>query len=335
MSTVDVTVGHAVSGTLSKHRWKLEPIVSAGFAVAAVMYGSGASFRQDYVVLICSYALIALGMYIPFIMGGSLSLAYNAYMGFGAYACAILSTTYDLPTLLGVPVAMVLSAVVAYILGLTTKRLRGFYLAGATLFFALAFEVFVLNQDGLTNGAMGMGVERPVLFGHHVDRLEIMITGVVIVWLITLAISRMRSSGFGVAVRLRKEVPEAVESAGVSTGDLSLFTLALGAAIAALGGALFGIMTGVAQPESFGLDIIFLAIFMPLLGGRVSPWGAVIGAAIVVIFTFELDFFAKTGTLVFALMILVILRFFPNGVLGIFRSSATGITRWIQRRGDA
>jgi branched-chain amino acid transport system permease protein len=75
-------------------------------------------------------------------------------------------------------------------------------------------------------------------------------------------------------------------------------------------------MNGVVQPESFDLSLVFLAIFMPLLGGQHTPWGAVLGAAIVVVLTFEIRLFANSGTLLFSLAILVILRLAPQGILG-------------------
>lgn len=307
----------AAPGLLRRHRWKVETVLSFSLVLAALAYGSGASYRQDYVVLICTYGLLALGMYVPFVMSGSLSLAYNAYLGIGAYSCAIISSTYGWSSLWGVPVAVVLSATLAWLLGLATRRLSGFYLAGVTLLFGISFQVFLLDRVDFTGGATGMGVRRPELLGHTFDRDQIMLAGIVLIWVVALLMSRLRASSYGVVVRLRKDVPQVVESSGISTGTVSLLSLAVGAAIAALGGCLFGLMSGVAQPESFDLHIIFLAIFMPLLGGQSSPWGAVIGAIIVVVFTFELDVFAESGTLVFAVAILLVLRLAPRGLIGL------------------
>ncbi len=302
-------------------------VFSALLVVVAFLYSSGASYRQDYVVLICTYALLALGMYIPFVMSGSLSLAYNAYLGIGAYACAIVSTTYGVSSLWGIPIAVVLSASVAWLLGMATRKLKGFFLAGATLLFGIAFQVFLLDQEQITGGATGMAVRRPSLLGYEFDRTQIMIAGLVLVWAIALLMARLRVSPFGIVVRLRKDVPEVVEASGISTSKISLLSLAVGAGVAALGGSLFGTMSGVAQPGSFELHIVFLAIFMPVLGGQNSPWGAVIGAVIVVVFTFELDILAESGTLVFAIAILLVVRFAPRGILGLLGDLGSLVTR--------
>lgn len=314
-------------GLLSR-RWTIEITITLVAAAALVAYGSGPSFRQDYVVLICTYGLLALGMYVPYILSGSLSLAYNAYLGIGAYACGLISTKAGLSSLWGIPIGMVLSAVIAVLLALATSRLTGFYLAGVTLLFGVAFQVFLLDRVSLTGGPIGMSITRPELFGHVFKRYDIMIAAVVVVWLIGLTLSRMRQSAYGVVVRLRKDVPQVVEASGISEAAVGVVSLAVGAAIGSLGGSLFGLMGGVAQPESFGLNIIFLAIFMPLLGGQRSPWGAVIGAVIVVVFTFELHILPDGGTLIFAIAILLVLRLAPQGLLGL----GSPVYRWWRRR---
>src|SRR5690606_25486022 len=113
----------------------LEPGATLVIAFLAIAYAGQAMYTQDYVVLICTYALLALGMYVPYIMSGGLSLAYNAYLGLGAYSCALISTHTDLSSMWGVPIGAVASAFVATILGMATSKLSGFYLAGVTLLF--------------------------------------------------------------------------------------------------------------------------------------------------------------------------------------------------------
>src|SRR5699024_6583018 len=248
---------------------------------------------------------------------GTLSLAYNAHLGVGAYAAGIVSTKLGWSSLWGIPVGMLIAATVAVLLGMATRKLTGFYLAGVTLLFAVAFEVFILNQVNITGGPSGMPVATPSIFGYSLSRYEIMVAIVLVMWIVGLLLSRLREAPFGVIVRLRKEIPEAVEASGVSSAAMGLIALGFGAMIASVGGSMFAMMGRVAQPESYALHIIFLAIFMPLLGGQKSPWGAVVGAVVVVVFTFELQIVAEAGTLIFALAILLVLRFAPGGILGI------------------
>lgn len=307
----------------TRHRWSIEAALAGLAGVLLLLYGSGAGSRQDTVVLICTYALLALGMYVPYIMSGSLSLAYNAYLGLGAYACGMLSTKLGWSSLWGMPIGMVLSAIIAVILAVATRKLSGFYLAGVTLLFAVAFQSFLLDQVDITGGPIGMQIVRPTIFGYSITRMQIMVASVIVVWAVGIFLARMRTSVFGVVVRIRKDNPQVVEASGISAPAISVVALALGAAIGSMGGSLYGMMHGVIQPETFGLHIIFLAIFMPLLGGQRSPWGAVIGAVIVVVFLFELntlfdlDILKNAGTLMFAVAILLVLRLAPDGLLGL------------------
>lgn len=294
----------------------LEPGATLVIAFIAIAYAGQAMYTQDYVVLICTYALLALGMYVPYIMSGGLSLAYNAYLGLGAYSCALISTHTDLSSMWGVPIGVVASAIVATVLGMATRKLSGFYLAGVTLLFGVAFETFLIDNVELTGGPNGLGVLIPTVFGYELDRQTMVVIAVLTVWVAGVFLSRLRRSPFGVAVRTKRTVPAVVEATGISTSVISLVSLAVGAAIASLGGSIFGMMNGFAQPESFGLAVIFLAIFMPLIGGPHTPWGAVLGAALVVIFTFQLTLFQDSGTLLFAVAILLVLRLMPQGILG-------------------
>jgi len=97
---------------------------------------------------------------------------------------------------------------------------------------------------------------------------------------------------------------------------LNLVALALGAAIAAVGGALFTYSAGSITPDTFTLNIVFLAIFMPLIGGAGTPWGAVAGAVLAVELTLNFPAFQASGTLLLALGVLVIMLLAPRGVLG-------------------
>jgi branched-chain amino acid transport system permease protein len=99
---------------------------------------------------------------------------------------------------------------------------------------------------------------------------------------------------------------------------MNLVALGLGAAIATVGGAVFTYSVGSITPDTFKLDLVFLAIFMPLLGGSGTPWGAVLGAVIAVELTlnFSLPNVDLSGTLILAVGVLVVLLVAPRGVIG-------------------
>jgi branched-chain amino acid transport system permease protein len=291
-------------------------------------------YRQTLLVTAATYALIALGMYIPFVLAGSLSLAYGAYASIGGYAVALVSTKTGLPLWLGWLIGPAIAAVAAVILGLATRRLSGFYLVAVTLLFSEAFQTWLSNAT-VTGGNAGLSSFRSLdVFGWHPTYYQLIITTAILVCVAAFLINRLRLSPWGVIVRSMREVPAAVEAAGVRVPLLNLVALAIGGGIGALGGALFTQMAGSIQPNTFTLNLVFLAIFMPIIGGTGTPWGAVLGAVIVVELTLNLPSLHTSGTLLVSLGVLVIMLVAPRGVLGYLDSGRQSLVRALATKKD-
>jgi branched-chain amino acid transport system permease protein len=274
-------------------------------------------YRQTLVTTTATYALIALGMYVPYLMAGSLSMAYGAYAGIGGYAVGLLSTKTGLPLALAWLIGPLVAAAVAVVLGLVTRRLSGFFLAAVTLLFGMAFSAWLVDAEGISGGSGGLGNLRPLnIFGWQPTHYQVVLASAVAVCVIAFLLDRLRLSPWGVIVRTMRDAPSAVEAAGVRVPMLNLVALALGAAIAAIGGGLFTYSAGSITPDTFTLNIVFLAIFMPLIGGAATPWGAVVGAVIAVELTLNFPAIQASGTLLLALGVLVIMLLAPRGVLG-------------------
>ncbi|MEU4429253.1 branched-chain amino acid ABC transporter permease [Nocardia rhamnosiphila] len=286
--------------------------------VAVVLLWMGPSlYRQDLVFLAATYALVALGMYLPFVLAGSLSMAYSAYAAIGAYAVAYLSVKQGLSPWWGWLVGMVIAAAVALVLAVATRKLSGFYLAAVTLLFAIAFEHWLGDATTLTGGASGIsGIPVPALFGWKPPRYAQVVAAIAFVCVVSVFIDRLRRSAWGIALSAARENAPAVQSTGISPTHLTVVALASGAAIASTGGALFTASVQAVTPETFGLDLVFLAIFMPIIGGRGSAWGAPLGALIVVGVSLNMPGYQGSGELLLAVVVLVILLLAPGGVIG-------------------
>jgi branched-chain amino acid transport system permease protein len=291
-------------------------LMGAVLLILLTIWAGADGYRDSLLITGFSYGLIALGMFVPFVLAGSLSLAYSAHAAIGAYAVAIVSTKLSWPLWAGWLVGPPVAAAVAVILGLATRRLSGFFLGAVTLLFAAAFTQF-LGDTSLTGGASGI-TNLPIFqIGSWAPSTEQQVyMAVVLTVLLSFALDRLRVSRWGILVRTSREVPIAVETAGVSVASLELVTLGLGAAIASLGGALFTTNIGAVNPETFSTNVIFLAVFMPIIGGIGSAWGAVLGAGIIVDLTLNVDALSSSGTLLVAVGVLVILIIFPRGILG-------------------
>ncbi|OYO16567.1 branched-chain amino acid ABC transporter permease [Enemella dayhoffiae] len=292
------------------------PLVGAAVIVALMVWTGGSSYRQDLIQLACTYALIALGMYVP-ILAGSLSMAYSAFAAIGGFAVALVSRHTGIGLWLGWIAGAAISAVIAVILALATRRLSGFFLAAVTLLFGTAFEYWLGVAEPITGGAMGIGgIRELTAFGTPVPRSVQLLLAMIFVWALTVLIDRLRRSSWGVAVRAIDHQPLSVEASGVRTADLTTVALAFGAAVSSFGGALFASFVRGITPETFTLHVVFLALFMPLLGGRGTAWGAVLGALLVVEITVNFDAIKASGSLLLALAVLVVMLVAPSGILG-------------------
>lgn len=292
------------------------PLAAAGGATLMLLWASGSGFRQDLVVLTLTYGLIALGMYVP-VLGGSMSMAYSAFAAIGGFTVGLVSQRTGWGLWAGWLAGAAIAAFVATGLALATRRLSGFFLAAVTLLFGIAMEYLLGSAEGITGGVAGIsGIRELHFMGAPVPRMVQLAMAAVFVLLLTFAIDRLRRSSWGVLLRAMEDRPLSVEAGGVRTANLATIALAAGAATASLGGALFASFVRGITPETFTLHIVFLALFMPLIGGRGSAWGALLGAVLVVQLTLNFDAIQASGSLLLALAVLVIVLVAPSGIVG-------------------
>ncbi len=167
---------------------------------------------------------------------------------------------------------------------------------------------------------------RPCSAGCRAERGEI-ILAVALVLAVGFAVDRLRLSPWGVSLRAMKEVPAAVEATGIRVPMLTLVALGLGAAVASLGGAVFTASTSVVTPSTFTLNLIFLAVFMSLLGGQGTPWGAIAGAVLIVELTLNVPYLSTSGSLLVAAVVLLVMLIAPTGVLGLINRARLWVMR--------
>lgn len=307
-------------------------LVAVLVSALIMVWAAGSDYRLGLVTLAVSYGFIALGMYMPLSWSGSLSLAYGAYAAIGAYSVAVLSAKIGLPIWVGWIVAPLVAAALAIVLGLVTTRLSSDHLAAATLLFATAFQTWLV-ANGYLGGPNGIGGLPPLsIFGWQPNGFVLTVGGVILVLLIAFALQRVRSSNFGILVRAIGETPVAVEGSGTRVPRITIVVLAVGAAIASLGGVVFATSVRGITPETFTLQVVFLALFMPLIGGLATPWGALVGAALVVQLTINSTGFGGSGTLILAIAVLAILVLAPKGILGYLSTAGASLRRRVSGR---
>jgi len=243
------------------------------------------------------YMLLALGLNVVVGWGGLLDLGYVAFYGIGAYAYALLDSDkfgVHFPTIVSVPLVVVIGAVVGFLLGLPSRRLTGDYLAIVTLFFLQLFQTLMTNGDSafghnLTGGPNGiLNVDPFHLFGHslvvqHQGVFSVSYYYVAIAFfvLVFVALRFVNRSRTGRAWRSLREDPLAAESMGMPVNWLKLMSFSFGAATAAFTGTLFAALNASVFPLTFYFVLLITVYTMVILGGSGSQAGVVAGALII------------------------------------------------------
>jgi branched-chain amino acid transport system permease protein len=245
-----------------------------------------------YGIFTLLYILLGLGLNVVVGYAGLLDLGYVAFFGIGAYSYGLLSSEHygiHWPALASIPLVMLGTAAVGLILGITSRRLLGDYLAIVTLFFGQAFVVFVnaanptVHGKGLTGGPNGVVDIDPLrFFGYELTtrtQQYFFLLGTVVV--VLAALHFLSESRTGRAWRALREDPLAADAMSIPVNRLKIMAFAIGASIAGLAGCIFASVLTAVSPGNFGLPILITIYAIVILGGIGSLTGVVLGAIVI------------------------------------------------------
>ena len=229
--------------------------------------------------------LAAAALALNVVMGyaGQISLGHFALLGVGGFTCGVLTAAdrFALPYLVSVPAAAVAGALVGLLVGLPALRLRGLYLAIATIGFSYAMEKSIFRARGLTGGSSGIEVPRPIADTFHflkaMDYLGILLVLLALLWLVDVNVTRTR---LGRAFRAVKASEPVAASFGIDVGRHKLFAFGLSGAFAGVAGAMYAPLVGTVNAGSFSYQASLLLVVIVVIGGLGSRVG-VVAAAIV------------------------------------------------------
>ncbi|KRK69998.1 amino acid ABC-type transport system, permease component [Lacticaseibacillus nasuensis JCM 17158] len=285
-------------------------LMLAGFILINVLVVVGVvdTFIENMLVTIGINIILATGLNIIIGFSGQFSLGHAGFMAIGAYATAII--TSSLPTVLGFYVSMlvgiVISVIVAIIIGIPTLRLRGDYLAIATMGAAEIIRV-VINNLKITNGAAGM---------YNIPPLAGWPTVYVMVCLTTIMLCNFAHSRSGRAVQAIREDEIAAEAVGIAPTKWKLAAFVLGASTAAIAGSLHAVYIQTITPTDFGIMNSVSLLIIVVLGGVGSMTGTFIAAIVLGVLDTVLQSFGTLRMVIYALALILIMVFKPSGLLG-------------------
>jgi len=308
-----------------------------GAAIVLVVYPlvfSGA-FAERIGALVLLAAIGASAWNILGGYAGQISVGHAMFYGIGAYVPLLAYRLWELPPLAGVPAAIVLSLVLATLIGFPTFRLVGHYFSMATIAVAELIRIVVSNWD-FVGGAIGlMGPATSVRwfdlsFKSSVPYYYLFLGVLAVVLGVTWQLERSR---MGYYLRAIKAGERAARSLGVPVRRYKLFALLLSAAFTAVAGSLYALMIGFADPDSvFSLLVSVDMIIVAALGGAGTLAGPLVGAAILVPlreYTNSIFGGGNSGLtyILFGGIIMLIARFEPGGLMEIGRRLAALLPR--------
>jgi len=282
-------------------------------AVAIVLPDFVNAYRLFLATLIVVFATAGVGLVVIMGWTGQIALAHVAFMGIGAYGTNWLFSDLGVPWLLSLLLSALAAAVVGVLIGFPAARLRGFYLAIATLAFAELIVRFFVEADTITGGIAGKPIEIIQLFGLDPDRSQWYIALLLAVVVFT-ATDRLGRTAFGRCLRMVRDAEVATGSLGISATRYKLLAFGLSGFIAALAGGLFGQLLTYVSPDTFHTALLIQFLVVVFVGGVNRLSGAVIGAIFVVV---SRELFQDVGDwqrLVFGLSLVLAVRFLPGGL---------------------
>jgi branched-chain amino acid transport system permease protein len=298
-------------------RFALAALAAALFAYAFVSGG--------YLITVLSfaaiYAIFATGL--NFFMGyaGQVSFGQNAFAALSGYASAVLTTTYKWEPIAALPIGVCGAVIVAFLVGYPALRLRGHYLAMATLALGLIVYEIAVEWQSITQGYMGISGIPPLGIGRWElnDPRQQLVFLTVMLAIALLAAYRLKESRFGMALAAIAGSEEAAKALGINVSHYKLAAFVIAAVYAAIAGSLMVHFVGFVSPEVFGLHMVIAGFMMLYVGGIGSIFGPLFGALIVSLLPETFRGFKDYQDLAYGAALILILIFAPKGVASLVR----------------
>ena len=316
-------------------------LLAAFFALAWYVNFETDSYIRRVVNLCMVYAIIGLSMNLTNGFTGQFSLGHAGFMAIGAYVVGIFTVPVALrpavfyaapmnpliadiymPLWLALLVGGLLAALVAFLIGTPVLRLRGDYLAVATLGFSEIIRIVITNAQTITNGALGIKDIPPL----NDVRYIFVFTAAIFIFITALI-----NSSYGRAFKAIREDEIAAEAMGIDLFKHKCLAFMISAFFAGIGGGLYGALLGTVDPKNFLFTLTYNFLLIIVLGGMGSITGSMIGAILVTagleflrVFDEPLDLFGMSIPLfrpgfrmvIFSVLLMVLVLFWRHGIMG-------------------
>lgn len=273
-------------------------------------------FYYDVAIQIGLSAIICVGLNLLTGYAGQISLGHAGFVGLGAYSSAIATATYGWPSIAGLALGVVLVGVLSFVVARPILKLKGHYLAMATLGLGIIISIVLSQELELTGGPDGMPVPSFTIFGWEVEGEQqwYWLVGGLLVAAVWLSLNLI-DSPVGRALRALHGSEVAAQISGIDTTRFKVLIFVVSALFASVAGGLFAHYNNFITPDESGFLRSIELITMVVLGGMASTYGAVLGAAILTLLPQFLAVFHDYEMLIFGSVLMGTMIFMPKGLL--------------------
>ncbi len=277
-------------------------------------------YRVGSLVFVNSIAVVGIVILTGY--AGQISLGHAGFLGIGGYACALLPAHVGLPPALAVVAGAAISGAIAYVVGRPILKLKGYYLAVATLGFGVLVSMVLANEGWLTGGPDGIKVPDPGLRA-LLEQVGIELTnpqfwyalcGLVLFIGAWLALN-LRESPTGRALRALHGSEVAARTAGIDVAKAKLNAFVISAIYASVAGSLLALQNRLITPDVAGFMHSIELVTMAVLGGAGSVLGGIFGAALLTLLPQVLTVLQDYEHVVLGLVMMLVMIFLPAGLI--------------------
>jgi branched-chain amino acid transport system permease protein len=301
-------------------------LVALAAMVALLPLALPNSYFYDVAIAVALNAIVCVGLNLLIGYAGQISLGHAGFFALGGYGSAILSSTYGWPSGLSMLASSAAVGLLAFVVGRPTLRLKGHYLAMATLGLGIIVSIVLATEDRITGGPDGMQVPPLAIFGWVVrgDLAWYGLAGAGLVLTVWLAQNLMESPA-GRALRALHGSEVAAQTLGIDSAGDKLRVFVISAVCAAAAGALTAHHAGFITPAHASFMHSVELVIMVVFGGMASIFGAVVGAAVLTTLPQLLTVLKDYEMVVFGAVLMATMVFFPQGIV-------PTVGRWLSRR---
>jgi branched-chain amino acid transport system permease protein len=293
-------------------------LLVAGLLVLPLLPLPAGLLNSTVIALI--FYIAVLGLDVSMGYAGQVCLGQAAFMAIGGYCAAILSTTYDWPAPVALVAALALSLACACVLSYATLRLRGHYLALATLAFGLLVDTLTVGLADLTGGPSGLvGIPSLTIGTIAFDtpnRMYYLTLGIAAIFVLLLSMG-MRSD-FGRTLQAVRADQTAAAALGIKVSRVKMTAFAIGAGMGSIAGSLYAFHFHFLSPEMVATPHSFELIAMLVLGGEGTLIGGLFGAVLLTLLPTTAQSLAVFKTMIEGALLVCVFRFLPEGLFGRF-----------------